>query len=90
MSLLPLALQLPLVNTPHLVDRRDLIDRLVVADVGDAREAKRVAGLVARRLLDPVERDLEDDRRLDDDAPAVPRGRRAPGSAPSASRSRRR
>src|SRR5438067_1073334 len=65
MSLLPLALQLSFVNAAHLVDRRDLVDRLVVAKMGDAREAKRVAGLVACRLLNAVEGNLQDDHWFD-------------------------
>src|SRR3979409_2056827 len=63
MSLLTLALQLSFVNAADFVDRGDLIDGLVVAQMGDAREAERVAGFVARRLLDAVECDLENDRR---------------------------
>src|SRR5947207_7550405 len=65
-SLLPLALQLPLVNPPYLIDGRDLVDRLVVADARDAREAQGVARLVSLRLLDSIERDLQDHRRLHD------------------------
>src|ERR1043165_5503990 len=68
--------QLAFVNPPHLVDRGDLRRRLVVADARDAREAQRVARLVARRLLDAVERDLQHDRRLDHVHGAVARGRR--------------
>src|SRR6185436_10338184 len=73
---LPFPFQLPLVNPPYLIDRRDLIDRLVVADARDPREAQRVPRLVPRRLLDAVERDLQNDRRLDEVHRPVARGRR--------------
>src|SRR3954462_5673478 len=69
-------LGLPLVNPPHLVDRRDLLWRLVVADARDTREAEGVARLVALRLLDAVERDLEHDRRGEDGDRAVGGGGR--------------
>src|ERR1051325_2510 len=73
---LPLPFELPLVNPPHLVDRGDLLDGLVVADARDAREAQRVAGLVPRRLLDAVEGDLQHDGWLDDVHGTVARRRR--------------
>ena len=44
---------------------------LVEPQAGDAREAQREAGLVAVRSEDDVERDLDDDRRLDDPVAAV-------------------
>src|SRR5437764_9416979 len=59
-------LQLSLVNPSYLVNGRDLLERLVIADARDAREAERVARLVPRRLLDAIEGDLQDDGRLDD------------------------
>src|ERR1044071_2949779 len=61
---LGLAFELPLVNPPHLVDGGNLLDRLVVADPRNARKAQRVARLVARRFLNPIEGDLQHDRRL--------------------------
>src|SRR3954449_11672594 len=77
MSLLTLALQLSFINAPDFVNRGDLIDRLVVAQMGDAREAERVAGLVARRLLDAIERDLQHDHRLDGEHRTVAARRRS-------------
>src|SRR5713226_8858573 len=65
MSLLTLALQLSFVDSPHFVDRGDLIYRFIVANVSDAREAKCVSRFVAGGLLDPVEGNLQNDRRLD-------------------------
>src|ERR1051326_7750399 len=73
---LRLSFELPLVNPPHLVDRGDLLRRLVVADARDAWEAQRVAGFVSCRFLDAIERDLQHDRRRDDVHRAVARGRR--------------
>src|SRR5258706_11590008 len=76
MSLLTLALQLSFVNAPPLVDRGDLIDGLVVTDVGDAGETKGVARFVALRFLNAIEGNLEDDRWLDGVDGPVARSRR--------------
>ena len=53
-----------------------MIDGLVVADARDAREAKRITRLVPRRLLNPVERDLENNAWLDHVNRPVTRGGR--------------
>ena len=55
----------PLVQRGHGLDRVDLVDRLVRPQRGDAREAQAEARLVALAADDDVERDLDDDRRLD-------------------------
>src|SRR5206468_6390320 len=47
------------------LERVDLVDRLVRPEVRDPRNAQRVAGLVALRADDDVERDLDDDCGLD-------------------------
>src|SRR3954453_20892399 len=76
MSLLTLALQLSFVDAANFVDRGDLIDRLVVAQMGDAREAERVARFVSLRFLNALDRDLEHDGRLDGEDRTVAAGRR--------------
>src|SRR4051794_20814746 len=76
MSLLTLALQLSFVNAANFVDGGDLIHRFVVAKMGDAREAQRVARLVTLRFLNAVKRDLQHDGRLDGEHRAVAASRR--------------
>src|SRR5262245_19389297 len=52
-------------QSSHSLQRIDLRDRLIVADAHDAREAQRIATLVARARLHDVERHLQDDLWLD-------------------------
>src|ERR1051326_2739263 len=47
------------------LERVDLVDRFVVADADDPREAQRVSAQMAPRMLDGVERDLEQNLRPD-------------------------